>query len=243
MNTNGSSSNAEDLDSLNEFLLDVGQKIKDDESSYEGTNAMLRDLHLGRLQRAGGRQNEKMAIVSVPLESDGSSGPPLIPSGAKPIIRSRRRSAAQRLAAERLVQPTPPSTEHRAAPAALIGCEDFYRHQQEGIRAYRRAYDARVGAHYEALAMGKSALPGPRPTDAIGALAHEHASQHVAPISELVHAASSHAPTALAKPPPLGFTSEKTAGRRGGRAGRSGSIQAALQAAKDRGPILSDGPR
>ena len=79
----------------------------------------------------------------------------------------------------------------RHAPAPLIGGEAFYKHQQEGIRAYRRAYDARV-AHLDAHSDGKESAPlaHPRPTDAIGALAYENATRHLAPASELAKQAS-----------------------------------------------------
>ena len=115
---------------------------------------------------------------------------------------SQRRSAAQRAAAQRLVQPKqqPTTGDERPSrvPAPLIGSESFYKHKQEGIRSYRGAYDSRVNAHFDALAAGSSgraaagraggappSTPTP-PSDSIRALAHENASRHVAPISQMV---------------------------------------------------------
>ena len=111
----------------------------------------------------------------------------LIPTGPPPII-PQRRSAAQRAAAQRLLQPKQPLPPERAAPAPLIGSEDFYRRKQEGIKNYRTAYDSRVGAHFDALAgrADTTTAAPPAPTDAIGALAHENASRHVAPIGQFV---------------------------------------------------------
>lgn len=123
---------------------------------------------------------------------------------------SQRRSAAQRAAAQRLVQPKqqPTTGDERPSgvPAPLIGSESFYKHKQEGIRSYRGAYDSRVNAHFDALAAGSSgrradagggappSTPTP-PSDSIRALAHENASRHVAPISQMVRGV---------QPPPRG---------------------------------------
>jgi hypothetical protein len=254
-------SDSDSLEDLNGFIASVGRKIGDDKprhslaagGSYEDTNAMLRELHFGRRGAAALKAD---SVVQAPLQDQAADSNLRAPAAAS---LASRRSAAQRAAAERLVQPRQQPQAERHAPAPLIGSEDFYKHQQKGIRHYRTAYDARVNAHFDALAAGKEGLARaapPPPVDAIGALAHENASRHVAPIRQLVrgsssggeagalcrgphHDLSSRMPSAAMPPASmLGFTSDKTTGRRGGRAGRSGSIRAALQAAKDRGPIL-----
>jgi len=254
----------ESLDDLNGFLADVGRTLDTCEkpqqkAGYEETNAMLRDLHLVR-------QGEAFTLkpaVDATFQSDFGNLQPIV-TGTVQRSTSQRRSAAQRAAAERLVQPQQHRAEQRVAPAPLIGSEDFYKHQQDGIRHYRSVYDARIGAHFDSLAAGTgmATMKAPRPTDGIGTLAYENASRHVAPISQLVRGSSdgvggsacapswrpiASSGTTMGTAPAaamssagsmLGFTSEKTAGRRGGRTGRSGSIHAALQAARSRGPML-----
>lgn len=261
----GGDSDSDSLENLNGFLADVGRALGDESprpvqaasTLYEETNSILRNLHLERRQGAGALHKAEPALTSSPVHEAAHDASLLLQNAAAPPIRLHRRSAAQRAAAERLVQPQQQAERRveRHAPAPLIGGEAFYKHQQEGIRAYRRAYDARV-AHLDAHSDGKESAPlaHPRPTDAIGALAYDNATRHLAPASELARGSSSGSgvgslrrSTPSAAPAPdlsagsslRGFMSEKTAGRRGGRAGRSGSIHATLlQAAKDRGPML-----
>ena len=271
---------SESLEDINGFLADVGRAIDDAYTrplhpSYEETNAMLRNLHLerqGTTNRVPPGEGTT-ALADRGVERQGPEkvlGPridaallPLTPAEVgtlAPPGRSQRRSAAQRAAAERLGQPRQQHAEHRAPARSLIGSEDFYRHKQEAIGHYRQVYNTRVGHHFDALAAGTgvaTALPAPPPADAIGALAHETASRHVAPIRQLVRSSGSDitgssdgaagslrwrphdsATTAPSSGSMVGFTSGKTAGRRGGRSGRSGSVHEALQAAKSRGPML-----
>ena len=256
----------DDLDKINGFLDDIGRtltgrtltgprKIETNVvSSYDETNAMLRDIHLTNSQKRGASHDAEpaarveavTAVVSLVRE-------------LAPPVRSQRRTATQRAAAERLTQLRPTSYAAVPPPPPLLGSEAFYKHQQEGIRNFRTAYDARVQVHSDALAAGSgwANVAPPASADAIGALAHEIASRHVAPIShqpsaisQVVHASRAEAGGTLAgtlrrpRPEPstsmVGFTSGKTAGRRGGRVGRSGSIHAALRAAEARGPLLSE---
>ena len=234
------------LEDLNRFLADVGRTIGGSSpqrnndipssSSYEETNAMLRQPHAALTAEPAKRGTGGFAQPSAPSRSAHET---------EPSLRSQhRRSAAQREAAERLVQPAvhpaQQCSQHRAVPAPLIGSEDFYRRQQEGICHYRRTYDARVEAHFDALASDSRmarALPA-APNDAIGAIAHENAVRHLVPISQLVHGSSSSRGETASLRWRSDSTSEKSAGRRGGRVGRSGSVHAALQAAKLRGPML-----
>jgi hypothetical protein len=256
----------DDLDKINGFLDDIGRtltgrtltgprKIETNVvSSYDETNAMLRDIHLTNSQKRGASHDAEpaarveavTAVVSLVRE-------------LAPPVRSQRRTATQRAAAERLTQLRPTLYAAVPPPPPLLGSEAFYKHQQEGIRNFRTAYDARVQVHSDALAAGSgwANVAPPASADAIGALAHEIASRHVAPIShqpsaisQVVHASRAEAGGTLAgtlrrpRPEPstsmVGFTSGKTAGRRGGRVGRSGSIHAALRAAEARGPLLSE---
>lgn len=246
---------SDSLEGLNGFMADVGRALGDStvepprpavSELYKQTNAMLREVHLER------RSAGAMPATASPQEASHHAS--FVRAYVAPSVR---RSAAQRAAADRLVQPRqrPAELPIERHPAPLIGGEDFYKHLQEGIRHYRRTYDGRIGSHFRALDSGggKGSAP-PAPTDAIGALAHENATRHVAPISERVSGSSSggslcrrahessrsvSSGSALALPAGssmLSFTHGKTVGR---RAGRSGSIHAAhLQAARDRGPML-----
>lgn len=244
----------DDLDKINGFLDEIGRTLTGPRkietnvvSSYDETNAMLRDIHLTNSQRRGAsldaepaaRVEAVTAVVSLVRE-------------LAPPVRSQRRTATQRAASERLTQLRPTSYAAVPPPPPLLGSEAFYKNQQEGIRCFRTAYDARVQVHSDALAAGSgwANVAPPASADAIGALAHEIASRHVAPISQVVHASRAEAGGTLActlrrtRAEPstsmVGFTSGKTAGRRGGRVGRSGSIHAALRAAEARGPLVSE---
>ena len=212
------------LEDINGFLADVGRTL----DGYGASERLVTSVD---------SETSSLRGALMPPVAVASSLP-----GGPPPVRSQRRSAAQRAAAERLVQPQK-RLQDAAVPASLIGSEDFYKYQQEGICQYRTAYNARVGAHYEAVASGTdTTIAPPAPVDSIGALAHENTSRHVAPISQNVHSSSDWAGSMCRRPRDgaamVGFTSGKTAGRRGGRIGRSDSIHAALQAAKDRGPML-----
>jgi hypothetical protein len=226
-----------ELDSITTFLDAVGESLREKEparsstpSSYEETNEMLRNLHLARRGHAAPVPTPS-AAATPQLPSAAAltmpSAPPRAVHAVQPV-RPSRRTPAQRAAAERLAQVplTRPfeRSSRGAAPATLLGAEDFYKHQQAKLQRYRTTYDARVGAHFDALAARTDVnLAAPVPTDAIGALAYQHASRHVAPISQLVCGASHNSQSSSM----AGFTSGKTAGRRGGRVGRSGSILAA----------------
>eukprot|EP00325_Prymnesiales_sp_UTEX-LB-985_P001687 CAMPEP_0174708510 /NCGR_PEP_ID=MMETSP1094-20130205/10748_1 /TAXON_ID=156173 /ORGANISM="Chrysochromulina brevifilum, Strain UTEX LB 985" /LENGTH=291 /DNA_ID=CAMNT_0015907083 /DNA_START=19 /DNA_END=894 /DNA_ORIENTATION=- len=243
----------DDLDSLedmNGFLANVGRSLVEpvvvppvpsakknttEESGYAAANSMLRDLHLAR--HGTTLKKEPVVRASIQPEPVNALLVPLHTNDPVPS-RSQSRSAAQRAAAERLVQPK--QMQPKQVPAPLIGSEGFYRQQQEGIRRYRVAYDARIGAHFDELSgMGTESGVPPVLADAIGALAHENASRHMAPVSQYVRGeASSVQRLQVPSTCMVGFTSAKTAGRRGGRTGRSNSIQSALQAAKDRGSML-----
>ena len=232
----------DDLDKINGFLDDIGRSLTGPRkmnvvSSYDETNTMLREIHLSNSQRRGASLDVEPAARVEAVTA--------VVSLAR--VRSQRRTATQRAAAERLTQLR--ATSYATVPPPpppLLGSEAFYKHQQEGIRRFRTMYDARVQAHSDALADGSgwANVAPPAPADAIGALAHEIASRHVAPISQVVHASRADAVGTLGRPRPepstsmVGFTSGKTAGRRGGRVGRSGSIHAALRAAEARGPLL-----
>ena len=243
----------DDLDKINGFLDDIGRSLTGPRkmnvvSSYDETNTMLREIHLSNSQRRGASLDVEPAARVEAVTA--------VVSLAR--VRSQRRTATQRAAAERLTQLR--ATSYATVPPPpppLLGSEAFYKHQQEGIRNFRTAYDARVQVHSDALAAGSgwANVAPPASADAIGALAHEIASRHVAPIShqpsaisQVVHASRAEAGGTLActlrrpRPEPstsmVGFTSGKTAGRRGGRVGRSGSIHAALRAAEARGPLL-----
>ena len=252
----------DDLDKINGFLDDIGRtltgrtltgprKIETNVvSSYDETNAMLRDIHLTNSQKRGASHDTEPAARVEAVTAVVS----LVRELAPPVL-SQRRTATQRAAAERLTQLRPTLYAAVPPPPPLLGSEAFYKHQQEGIRNFRTAYDARVQVHSDALAAGSgwANVAPPASADAIGALAHEIASRHVAPIShqpsaisQVVHASRAEAGGTLRRPRPelstsmVGFTSGKTAGRRGGRVGRSGSIHAALRAAEARGPLLSE---
>ena len=238
----------DDLDKINGFLDKIGRtltgplKIETNVvSSCDETNAMLRDIHLTNSQKRGASHDAEPAARVEAVTAVVS----LVRELAPPVL-SQRRTATQRAAAERLTQLRPTSYAAVPPPPPLLGSEAFYKHQQEGIRCFRTAYDARVQVHSDALAAGSgwANVAPPAPADAIGALAHEIASRHVAPISQVVHASRADAVGTLGRPRPepstsmVGFTSGETAGRRGGRVGRSGSIHAALRAAEARGPLL-----
>ena len=156
-------------------LLQAGQE------PMESSNALLRELHLAR--------HETQSDLPMPP-------PPFNEASAQPFaVRSHRRTPAQRAAAAKLSEPRPANEERRRAePAPLIGCEAFYKHQQEGIRNYRMAYNKRVDSHFESLGPNRaqaaaSALPAP--ADSIGALAHEMAGRHVEPIREYIASSKS----------------------------------------------------
>ena len=236
----------DDLDKIKGFLDDIGRSLTGPRkmnvvSSYDETNTMLREIHLSNSQRRGASLDAEPAARVEAVTAEVS----LVRELAPPVL-SQRRTATQRAAAERLTQLRPTSYAAVPPPPPLLGSEAFYKHQQEGIRRFRTAYDARVQVHSDALAAGSgwANVAPPASADAIGALAHEIASRHVAPISQVVHASRADAVGTLGRPRPepstsmVGFTSGKTAGRRGGRVGRSGSIHAALRAAEARGPLL-----
>ena len=105
-------------------------------------------------------------------------------------IRQPIRSAAQRQAAQRFSAPRaePPAAVPRVPPP-LIGSEDFYKHQQAGIKHARQAYNAKVNDHFDSLKRNngdRSREEPPAPVDQIGSIAHERASRHVADIREFV---------------------------------------------------------
>ena len=75
-------------------------------------------------------------------------------------------------------------------PPPLIGSEDFYKHQQAGIKHARQAYNAKVNDHFDSLKRNNgdrsTREEPPAPVDQIGSIAHERASRHVADIREFV---------------------------------------------------------
>lgn len=123
---------------------------------------------------------------------DGGGSHVLHPaSGATSKPRfTNRRSAAQRAASQRLEQRPAAEDDNpgiRKVPQPLIGCEAFYKYQQEGIKNYRASYNRTVD-HFESLREGENGRSQllPAPSSAIGALAHERALRHVEPITEFV---------------------------------------------------------
>jgi hypothetical protein len=124
---------------------------------------------------------------------DGGGSHVLHPaSGATSKPRfTNRRSAAQRAASQRLEQRPAAEDDNpaiRKVPQPLIGCEAFYKYQQEGIKNYRASYNRTVDSHFESLREGENGRSQllPAPSSAIGALAHERALRHVEPITEFV---------------------------------------------------------
>jgi hypothetical protein len=160
---------------------------------YAETNRMLRDLHLAR---RGAAPPPPPSTVPANINKTASH-PPTAPANKTETrpppsssIRQPIRSAAQRQAAQRFSAPRaePPAAVPRVPPP-LIGSEDFYKHQQAGIKHARQAYNAKVNDHFDSLKRNngdRSREEPPAPVDQIGSIAHERASRHVADIREFV---------------------------------------------------------
>jgi hypothetical protein len=173
---------------------------------YAETNRMLRDLHLARRGAApppppstvpANKAAAQSLPPTAPVKNKIDTQPPITsvqkvetrppPSSS---IRQPIRSAAQRQAAQRFSAPRaePPAAVPRVPPP-LIGSEDFYKHQQAGIKHARQAYNAKVNDHFDSLKRNngdRSREEPPAPVDQIGSIAHERASRHVADIREFV---------------------------------------------------------
>lgn len=187
-------------------------------TDYTTPNAVLRDLHNERRERAAPPQLQQSA-APVHREKPQQDKPHAQPAASAPRVRSH----AQRLHAQRLQDGKGPARVGGKGPARVGGTSgandggpahaissDFLRHKQLAIKAYRSSYDRCADEHFSALQEQRPVVPpAARASDPVESLAEEMAGRHLHPIRQFV---------ASEPPPPqqrAGLSAAKPATRHG----------------------------
>ena len=136
-------------------------------TDYTTPNAVLRDLHNERRERAAPPQLQQSA-APLHREKPQQDKPHAQPAASAPRVRSH----AQRLHAQRLQDGKGPARVGGKGPARVGGASgandggpahaissDFLRHKQLAIKAYRSSYDRCADEHFSALQEQRAVVP------------------------------------------------------------------------------------